>query len=54
MPENCDGKTLSYTVARHPAHNIYDMYYICNMYICNNDICYILIIYSNNIQYILI
>ena len=52
MPENCDGKTLSYTVARHPVHNIYDMYYICNMYICNNDICYILTIYSNNIQYI--
>ena len=28
MLENCDGKTF----ARHPVYNIYDMYYICNIY----------------------
>ena len=34
MPENCDGKTLAYVVARHPAYNIYDIYCICNIYMC--------------------
>ena len=33
MPENCDGQTLSYVVARHPVHNIYDIYHICNIYL---------------------
>ena len=32
MPENRDEKTLSYTVARHSVYNIYDIYYICNIY----------------------
>ena len=42
MSENCDGKTLSYVVARRPVYNIFDIYVT---YICINDICYILIIY---------
>ena len=41
MPENCDEKTLSYVVARHPVY-IYMIYTIYVTYICNNDICYIL------------
>ena len=45
MLENCDAKTLSYVIARHPAYIIYDIYYICMTYICINDIYYILIIY---------
>ena len=44
MPENCDAKTLSYVIARHPVYNICD-----NRYICINDIYYILILYINNV-----
>ena len=44
MKENCDGKTLSYVVARHPVYN-YMIYIIYVTYTCVNDICYILIIY---------
>ena len=32
MPENCDRKTCCYIVAIHPVYNIYDMYYICDIY----------------------
>ena len=46
MPENYDGKTLSYVVARRPVYNIFDIYVT---YKCINDICYILIIYFYNI-----
>ena len=28
MPENCDGKVLSYVIARHPVYNVYDILYI--------------------------
>ena len=34
MPENCNGKTLSYVAARYSVYNIYDIYYICNIYMC--------------------
>ena len=27
-------KLLSYVVARHPVYNTYDIYYICNIYMC--------------------
>ena len=51
MPENCDAKTLSYVIVRHPLYNIYHIYHIYNTYIYTyiNDICYILIIYINKI-----
>ena len=32
MPENCDSKTLSYVIARHPVYNICDIYHIYNIY----------------------
>ena len=38
MPENCDGKTLSYVVARHSVYNIYMIYIIYVTYTCVNDI----------------
>ena len=31
MPENCDAKTLSHAIARHPVYNIYDVYHIYNI-----------------------
>ena len=47
MPENCDTKTLSYVIARHPVYNIYHIYHIYNIYIYIyiNDILYINNIY---------
>ena len=49
MPENCDSKTLSYVIARHPVYNICDIYIIYITYICMNDKYYISVIYTNNI-----
>ena len=49
MPKNCDAKTLSYVIARHPVYNIYDKYHIYITYVCINDMYYISIIYINNI-----
>ena len=36
MPENCDGKTLSCVVARHPVYDIWYIIYVT--YTCVNDI----------------
>ena len=51
MPENCGAKFLSDVAVRHPVYNIYDIYYICKIYvryICINDIFFILMIYFYN------
>ena len=33
LPKNWDAKTLSYVIARHPVHNVYDICDIYNIYI---------------------
>ena len=45
MPETSDAKTLIYSIVRHPVYNRYDLYHICNIYICINDTLYINDIY---------